>query len=60
MNIEVDESLLEDEDELDADAARLDEIFSSELDAKRRIERYRELKQLRHFLDDPDFEYDFD
>jgi hypothetical protein len=44
---------------LDTETAECDGGFPDHLDARRRIERYLELKQLRDFLDDPEFDYDF-
>ena len=59
MKIEADDSLLDDGEGPDVDSDLLVDMFPGDLDARRRIECYRELKQLRHFLDDPEFDYDF-
>ena len=59
MKIDSHDSLLEYDDGLDVDSGLLVDMFPGDLDARRRIECYRELKQLRHFLDDPEFDYDF-
>ena len=60
MNIEADDILFDDDDGQEADSETLEETLSVNLNAMRRIERYRELKHLRTLLDDPAFEYDFD
>ena len=59
MKIEADDSLLDDDEGPDVDSDLLVDMFPGDLDARRRIKCYRELKQLRHFLDDPEFDYDF-
>ena len=58
-----DDSLLENDDDIDAldvDTPPTRDIALESLDARRKIERYLELKRLRELLDDPSLDYYLD
>ncbi len=60
MDIEDDDTLLEDDEETPDSPASSSRPIPANMDSRRLIERRRELRQLREQLEDPDFLYDFD
>ena len=63
IDLDEDDSLLESEDvidEIEVDYQPLREANRDNLDARRRIERYQELKRLRELTDDPGMLDDLD
>jgi hypothetical protein len=61
MSTDFEDSLLSDDDEISSELVKEDlSTVKKNLDARRKIERRRELMRLRKLLDDPSYDYEFD
>ncbi len=60
MNIEIDEELPTPDDLEPVTDSAISTVDQSLVNARRKIERRRELRELREMLDDPLFDLDFD